>query len=475
LIINCGERQNNFAEKIKNYKFINMMKEKITVGFINLGCAKNLVDSEVMAGQLIQDGYALAASPDTADVVVVNTCSFIRDAREESFEVIAEVIELKSEFPDKKLIVTGCLTQRYQKDFADVNPDIDAFIGLDDLPMISKIVAEITSDTNKQIYEISTENPTKVFEPTLPGLSFSGNSFSYIKIAEGCTHRCAFCAIPNIRGKHRSRTIDSIVGEAEAILENGIKEINLISQDTTFYGNDLKDGSDLPKLMRAISNIGGDFKLRVLYCYPDKQLEEILETMGELPQACHYLDIPIQHSHPEILEAMDRKQTIEFVEKIPEMARKILPDITLRTTCLLGFPGERKEHIDHLMDYIEKSRFDHMGSFIFSAEEGTPAYDMGNVPSVKETLKYQEQLMQLQMQIVAEKLESKIGQKDRVLLVGRSIEEPDVWIARSDGQAPDVDSCTYVVGAEHIKLPDFIEVEYTDIAEYDLVAKARVE
>lgn len=452
-----------------------MMKEKITVGFINLGCAKNLVDSEVMAGQLIQDGYTLADSPDSADVVVVNTCSFIKDAREESFEVIAEVIELKTKFPDKKLIVTGCLPQRYQKDFASVNSEIDAFIGLDDLPMISKIVERVTSGEDKQVYEISAVDPVKVFEPPVPGLSFSGNSFSYIKIAEGCTHRCAFCAIPNIRGKHRSRTIDSIVGEAEIILENGIKEINLISQDTTFYGNDFTDDSNLPKLMRAISNIGGDFKLRILYCYPDKQLEEILETMGELPQACNYLDIPIQHSHPKILEAMDRRQTIEFVEKIPEMARKILPDVTLRTTCLLGFPGERKEHIEHLMDYIAKSQFDHMGSFIFSAEEGTPAYDMGNVPSVKKTLKYQKQLMQLQQQIVAEKLKSKVGLQDRVLLVARSVEEPDVWIARSDGQAPDVDSCTYVVGAEHIELPDFIEVEYTDIVEYDLIAKVNVE
>jgi len=450
------------------------MKKDITVGFINLGCAKNLVDSEVMAGQLIKDGYSLAASPEVADVVIVNTCSFVRDARDESFEVIAEVIELKTEFPDKKLIVTGCLPQRYREDFSSINPDIDAFVGLDDLNMISKVVDSITSD-GKQVYEISTDSPVKLFEPAVPGLSFSGNSFSYIKIAEGCTHRCAFCAIPNIRGKHRSRSIDNIVREAEAILENGIKEINLISQDTTFYGNDLNDGSDLPKLMRAISNIGGDFKLRVLYCYPDRQLVEILETMGELPQACHYLDIPIQHSHPEILEAMNRKQTIEFVEKIPEMARAILPDVTLRTTCLLGFPGEKKKHIEHLFDYVQQAEFDHLGSFIFSAEEGTAAYDMGDVPSEKKTLRYQKQLMSLQQQIVAEKLEAKIGKKDRVLLVGKSLDDPDIWIARSDGQAPDVDSCTYVIGAENFTQPDLIEVEYTDIIEYDLVARMNAE
>jgi len=446
------------------------MNKYITVGFINLGCAKNLVDSEVMAGQLIKDGYSLAPSPEAADVVIVNTCSFIRDARDEYFEVIGEVIELKCEFPEKKLIVTGCLPQRYREDFSSINPDIDAFVGLDDLNMISKVVESITSDKS-QVYEISTDNPIKVFEPTVPGLSFSGNSFSYIKIAEGCTHRCAFCAIPHIRGKHRSRTIENIVREAEAILENGIKEINLISQDTTFYGNDLNDGSDLPKLMRAISNIGGDFKLRVLYCYPDRKLVEILETMGELPQACHYLDIPIQHSHPEILEAMNRKKTIEFVEKIPEMARAILPDVTLRTTCLLGFPGEKKNHIEHLFNYVKQAEFDHLGSFVFSPEEGTAAYDMGNVPSEKKTLRYQKQLMNLQQQIVAEKLEKKIGKKDRVLLVAKSLDEPDVWIARSDGQAPDVDSCTFVTGAEKFNQPDLIEVEYTDIIEYDLAAK----
>jgi len=450
------------------------MNKDITVGFINLGCAKNLVDSEVMAGQLIKDGYALAPSPEVADVVIVNTCSFIRDARDESFEVVGEIIELKSEFPNKKLIVTGCLPQRYREDFSSINPDIDAFVGLDDLNMISKVVESVTSD-GKQIYEISTDSPVKLFEPAVPGLSFSGNSFSYIKIAEGCTHRCAFCAIPNIRGVHRSRSIENIVREAEAILENGIKEINLISQDTTFYGNDLNDGSDLPKLMRAISNIGGDFKLRVLYCYPDKQLVEILETMGELPQACHYLDIPIQHSHPEILEAMNRKQTIEFVEKIPEMARAILSDVTLRTTCLLGFPGEKKKHIEHLFDYVQQAEFDHLGSFIFSPEEGTTAYDMGDVPSEKKTLRYQKQLMSLQQQIVSEKLEAKIGKKDRVLLVGKSLDDPDIWIARSDGQAPDVDSCTYVIGAENFTQPDLIEVEYTDILEYDLVARMNAE
>ena len=449
----------------------NSKAKPISVGFVSLGCAKNLVDSQVMAGVLMKEGIALARSPEEADVVIVNTCSFIEDARREAAETIREVCGLKKNGQCRAILVAGCLPQRYGRDLKKRFPDVDAFIGVDQLERIGEIIRLVLDrETKRDIVEIS-ETPSRLFEPKLPGIVFTGGPFAYLKIAEGCNHHCSFCTIPGIRGRYRSRKISDIVNEAEQLLANGIRELDLISQDVTGYGRDLNDGTSLVRLIHELGRLGGRFWIRLLYGYPTGIPDELLNSMASIPQVCHYIDIPIQHSHPEILQAMKRGGTIEAVGNMALRIRAVMPDVALRTTCLVGFPGEKEKHFEHLLEFVRQVEFDHLGAFAYSPEDGTLATSIpGHVnPAVAEERR--DCLLTAQRDIVDRKSAALIGTETEVLLEKPGSRRHDPWQGRSGRLAPEVDGMILVSDSPHgAKVGDFVKVRYTRQAEYDMRA-----
>lgn len=440
----------------------------ITVGFISLGCAKNLVDSQLMAGVLIAENLRLARTPEEADVVVVNTCAFIEDARTESMEMIESACRLKANGQCMAVLVAGCLPQRYQESLKQKLPDVDAFIGLDEIENIGAVIKRLAKG-DSGIFDVSKKS-RKIYEPRVPGISFTGGPFAYLKVAEGCNHRCAFCAIPEIRGAYRSRTVSQIVKEAEKLLAFGVKELNLISQDVTSYGRDLKYDTDLAGLVEALGRIGGNFWIRLLYGHPSMVSDRLLKVMAETPQVCHYFDLPIQHSHPDILHAMRRGDTILHVNRMAYRIRQAMPDVALRTTCLVGFPGETDEHFDHLLDFIERIEFDHLGVFTYSPEEKTAAFDMPDRPDAELAAARRDDVLMMQMAVVEKKAALMAGQVMEVLLERK---EPDgnTWISRSRRSAPEVDGVVLVENVPAESKPgDFIRVKYTGQSEYDMTA-----
>lgn len=440
-----------------------------TVGFISLGCAKNLVDSQIMAGTLLSNGVVLAETPEQADVVIINTCAFIEDAREESIENILSVCGLKEAGTVKAVLVAGCLPQRYKQELAESLPEVDAFIGLDELDRVADIVKRLACG-ERRMCEVS-ERATRLFAPGKHTPVFSGGPFAYLKIAEGCDHPCAFCAIPGIRGAQRSRLVSEIVKEADQLLDAGYRELDLISQDVTSYGRDRGDGSNLTTLLHALSEHDGQYWLRVLYGHPSGITADLLRTMSALEPVCAYLDIPIQHSHPQILRAMQRADTVEFVGTMAQRVRKHLPGAALRTTCLVGFPGETEEHFEHLVNYVRSAEFDHLGVFVFSPEDNTPAAQMPNCPDSDVAEQRRETLLLVQKEIVDRKACALVGNTAEVLLERPVPGEESAWVGRSRCQAPEVDGEVIVQDVPaRIEAGAFIAVRYIAQADYDMRA-----
>ena len=439
---------------------------KVSVGFISLGCAKNLVDSEHMAAVLRSEGIVLARSPEEADIILVNTCGFIGDAKEESVDAILQACARKQTGDCRAVIVAGCLIQRYQAELQRAIPEVDAFIGLDQLPEIAKVVRRLARGENN-IYQVSKVS-RKVFSPLPQRILLTGGPFAYVKIAEGCNHQCAFCAIPGIRGRYRSRGITDIIRESERLLEQGIREINLISQDTTRYGNDFHDGTDLSKLLKQLGKIGGDFWIRLLYGHPAYLTDELLDTMAEIPQVCRYLDVPVQHAHPEMLAGMHRTGGVKAVRAFPERARARLPGVILRTTCLVGFPGETRTHFNELDRFVREFEFDHLGVFAFSPEENTAAAKMPGQVSRVTAERRRHKLMSVQQEIAFRKAKDHRGQKEEVLYLKPL--RKGVWEARSRGQAPEVDGVVLVRRAGNVQPGRVDQVRYTGADGYDLKA-----
>ena len=446
----------------------------ISVGFISLGCSKNLVDLQVMGAELHNAGFNIGVDSDEADAILVNTCAFIEDAREEAISSILGACELKNNGKCKAVIVSGCLSQRYRDRIFKACPDVDAIIGVDDLERIPEIIRNaVEKNDTKKIVVVSTEVPSHLFSSKIPSLVLTGGPYAYLKIAEGCQHVCAFCAIPGIRGKLRSRTVKELVGEAKALLAEGIREIDLIAQDVTSYGNDLKNGTTLASLLRELDALKGDFWIRLLYGHPAMVTDELLDVIANSRHVCHYLDIPIQHSHSDILAAMLRADT---VNKVPEMARRLrtrIPDVTLRTTCLVGFPGETEEQFNHLLDFISEAKFDHLGAFAFSPEEGTPAFDMGDEPDDIVAENRRKKLMKRQAKIANKILEGLVGTEKRVLLEEPPEEESGLWTGRHAGQAPDdIDGVSHIQKVPPSAQPgDFVQVKVIGYDDYDLVCE----
>ena len=459
------------------------MTEKIYL--VSLGCDKNLVDSEIMLGLLSKEGYAITNELSEADYAIVNSCCFIGDAKEESINTIIEIGELKKEGKLKGLIVTGCLAQRYQSMITDELPEADAVIGTTAYDNIVSAIAEIKSKNGLADKSLYIEDLERLAGGEEHRLVPAGEISSYIKIAEGCNKRCTYCIIPYIRGNYRSIPMETIVKEAEELAKQGTKELLLVAQETTLYGVDIYGKKALPELVHELSKISRIEWIRLLYCYPEEITDEIIEAIKNEKKVCHYIDLPIQHSSDAILRKMARKTNqAELRERIAKL-RKEIPDITLRTTLITGFPGETEEDFKELYNFVDEMEFDRLGVFTYSAEEGTPAAEMdGQVDEEVKTARRNE-IMELQQEISAEKAEGRIGKVYEVLVEGTvpvdsvngeafaSIMEVNedgkkVYIGRTYMDAPDVDGQVFFESDYEIMSGELVEVEIIASDEYDL-------
>ena len=459
------------------------MTEKIYL--VSLGCDKNLVDSEIMLGLLSKEGYIITNELSEADYAIVNSCCFIGDAKEESINTIIEIGELKKEGKLKGLIVTGCLAQRYQSMITDELPEADAVIGTTAYDNIVSAIAEIKAKNGLPDKSLFIEDLERLAGGEEHRLVPAGEISSYIKIAEGCNKRCTYCIIPYIRGNYRSIPMETIVKEAEELAKQGTKELLLVAQETTLYGVDIYGKKALPELVHELSKISGIEWIRLLYCYPEEITDEIIEAIKNEKKVCHYIDLPIQHSSDAILRKMARKTNqAELRERIAKL-RKEIPDITLRTTLITGFPGETEEDFKELYNFVDEMEFDRLGVFTYSAEEGTPAAEMDGQVDEEVKIARRNEIMELQQEISAEKAEGRIGKVYEVLVEGTvpvdsvngeafaSIMEVNedgkkVYIGRTYMDAPDVDGQVFFESDYEIMSGELVEVEIIASDEYDL-------
>ena len=452
----------------------------ITVSLISLGCAKNLVDSEVMVGHLHQAGMRVIPEAEKADVVIVNTCSFIDSSKEESIGHILEVHQqrgLRKRRRGQKLIVAGCMSQRFAKSLPGELPEVDAFIGLDQITRVAPIIEEIFEKERGRTgvpANFVTPRSTYIPDYDTPRFRLTPRHFAYIKIAEGCNHPCTFCIIPQIRGRHRSRTVASVVSEARQLVAEGVREIDLISQDTTFFGMDTWEqrpnprtpvdssrGAALTSLLAQLNALEGDFWVRILYTHPAHWSDELIATLAACPKVARYVDMPLQHISDRMLTAMQRETSGDYIRDLVARIRPGIPGIALRTTFIVGFPGETEEDVDELCAFIGEAKFERLGVFRYSQEEGTRAAKLpGQVPAAEKERRWR-RVMELQRGIAAEAGRNAVGRTLRVL-----VEEPGV--ARSEADAPDIDGRVYV--PRGLPVGEFAEVTVTSSRDYDLLA-----
>ncbi|MBA3725936.1 MAG: 30S ribosomal protein S12 methylthiotransferase RimO [Armatimonadetes bacterium] len=434
---------------------------KQNVRIITLGCAKNEVDAEEIAGVLAEAGYDLDGAADASDVTIINTCGFLEAAKRESIETIKEAIRDKKAGKTGRVIVAGCLAQRLGSDLERLAPGADSYVGVGQMARFADIL-----DKPAVVSRQSAVAPPQHLWADVPTRARTGAPWSaYLKVSEGCDHRCTFCTIPSFRGGHASKPIERVVAEARHLAKTGAREINLIAQDVTQYGYDLYREFTMPRLMRELSEVDVDW-IRLLYCYPNRLTDEVIDTMASLPKVCNYIDVPLQHVHPDVLRAMKRPWDGERYLLVFEKLRKAMPDAAIRTTFIVGFPGETEEHFESLLDFLQEARLDRVGAFMFSREPGTPSYDMANqVPERIKKERYN-RLMVAQQAISLSVNRSWIGRKLPVLIEGHT---PDGWsVGRSHRDAPEIDGLVYVGGK---LLPgSMAETIITDAAEYDLYA-----
>ena len=426
---------------------------------ISLGCDKNLVDSEIMLGLLNKAGHELTNDETEAEAVVINTCAFISDAKEESINTIIEMGRLKKTGKLKKLIVAGCLSQRYKDEIMEELPEIDVIIGATNY---DKIVEAIGTDEQAIIDDIN-YTPKPVSERIVT----TNAAMAYFKIAEGCNKLCTYCIIPHIRGRYRSIPMENLLSSAEKLAADGIKELVLVAQETTLYGVDLYGEKKLPELLIKLSEIEGIEWIRLLYCYPEEITDELISVMAENPKICHYIDIPIQHSENEILRRMGRKTSREDIVSLVSRLRTAMPDIAIRTTLISGFPGETQKLHDGLVDFVDVCEFDRLGVFTYSPEEGTPAAGYEDQVDGELAAKWRDEIMELQQEISYEKNQDLIGSVHRVLIEGYLVDD-DVYVGRTYRDAPGVDGIVFVSAPYELISGSFVDVKITEANEYDL-------
>ena len=449
-----------------------MSSSKQKFSIVSLGCARNLVDSEVMAGLLQQNQYEMVHEPADADVVLVNTCGFIDAAKAESIDTIVEIARLKEEGKIKKLVVAGCLAQRYPQELANELPEVDLFIGTGEVPKIVEILRRQEANDNRRQY---IGIPHYLYDHATPRARATPSHTAFLKVSEGCDHKCAFCIIPQLRGPHRSRSIDSVVKETARLAKGGVKELNLIAQDLTAYGRDRKDGTTLSGLLEKMVEVPEVIWIRLLYAYPNFLDEPLLRLIRENDKICKYIDIPVQHVSRRLLQRMRRGKSGSAVRETVEKLRAAIPGLTLRTSLIVGFPGETDEDFEQLLDFVEDTQFERLGVFKYSEEEGTAAATMdGKVPADEKERRWQE-VVDLQATISQKKNQALIGTIDRVIIEATDSESGKL-VGRTQAHAPEVDGFVFVDGSEVSQEPpprpgDIVDVKITDALEYDLMGE----
>ena len=436
-----------------------------TVGFISLGCPKNQIDGECLLAQLDAAGYTVADPYDGVDIAIVNTCGFIEDAKKEAIENILDMVQLKEDGTVRKVVVTGCLAERYQNEILDEIPEVDAVVGIGANRDIAAICDRVLAD------ETVTEFPAKEELP-LNGerVLTTPEYYAYLKIADGCNNCCTYCAIPQIRGAFRSREMDDIVDEAAQLAEKGVKELILVAQDTTLYGQDLYGHLALPELLKKLCAIDGIHWIRLLYCYPDEFTDELIDVMAAEEKVLHYVDLPLQHANDTILKRMNRRCTAEQATALIEKLRERIPDIVIRTTFITGFPGEGEEEFEDLAVFVNETEFDCLGCFAYSAEEGTPAAEFEDQVEERTRNDRKEIIMNDQYNIMLEKHEALIGETFDVLVEGYD-EYSDSYFGRTYRDAPEIDSVIKFTLPDELNEGDFCKVKVFSVDEYDLIGE----
>lgn len=439
-------------------------KELLKLHLVSLGCSRNRVDSEVMVGTLLRDGWSSVDSPDEADAVVVNTCGFIASAKEESVDTILAMAELKKTNPRMKLVVAGCLTQRYKSQLAKGLPEVDLFIGTDEFSRIGELLAN-----RQEQGAIFAKRTNYLYNEDMPRVNTLAAHSAYVKVAEGCQHNCAFCIIPAIRGRLRSRPVHSVVKEVMNLVDSGVQEINLIAQDLAAYGRDLKE-TDLLELLKALVKIDGLKWIRLLYVYPENISDEFLEFFAREEKIVKYLDIPVQHGSNSVLKRMNRVVTREEIMSTVKKLRSKVPSVAIRTSVMVGFPGESRDDFEDLKSLVQELEFEHLGCFTYSREEGTVAGRMTDQIDDATKESRQDEIMSLQKEISRRKLQRFVGKRIPVLVSGPSEESELVWQGRMSVQAPEVDGLVYLNDGP-VRAGQIQEVEITDSYDYDLVGR----
>ncbi|HSE22472.1 MAG TPA: 30S ribosomal protein S12 methylthiotransferase RimO [Pyrinomonadaceae bacterium] len=444
------------------------------VGFVSLGCPKNLVDSEVMMGQLQQSGYQVTSDASEADTIVVNTCGFIESAKQESIDAILEAARLKTEGTAKRLIVAGCMVERYRDELRAELPEVDAFIGTSQINEILTVCDPKTNPRTLPVVPLGNQSATYLYDESTPRVLATPSHYAFIKIAEGCDRPCAFCFIPQMRGHFRSRRFGSIIAEAHQLAEEGVKELILVAQDSSRYGEDLGKQDALARLIRELARTEGIEWVRVMYTYPTHISDSFLDAIAEEPKAVKYLDMPLQHASQNVLKLMKRGGNRKSLERLIERVRKRVPGIAVRTTFITGFPGETDEDFNELLSFVKNVEFDRVGVFTYSDEEGTPAYKLANKVPHKTAATRRTSLMKEQARISRRNNKARIGDVVRVVFEGESKESELLWQARMETQAPDIDGCILVNDVPEGVVPaigDFLNVQITEAHEYDLIGR----
>lgn len=434
--------------------------------FISLGCDKNLVDTEVMLGLLASRGYEMTDDEAEADVIVINTCCFIHDAKEESIQNILEMAEYKKQGKIRALIVTGCLAQRYRQEILEEIPEVDEVLGTTAYDRILDAVdAALRGEQGVILSELDA-----LPLPETKRLVTTGGHFAYLKIAEGCDKHCTYCIIPKIRGNFRSVPMEHLINEAQMLADQGVKELILVAQETTLYGKDLYGEKLLHVLLKKLCEIAGIRWIRILYCYPEEITDDLIRVMKEEPKICHYLDLPIQHANDKILGRMGRRTSKKELEDIISKLRREIPDICLRTTLITGFPGETSEQHEELMGFVDEMEFERLGVFTYSPEEGTPAADMQNQIDEEIKLDRQAELMELQQEIAFDNAQDMVGREVLVMIEGKVADE-NAYVGRTYRDAPNVDGLIFINTDEELISGDFAKVKVTGAVDYDLIGE----
>lgn len=437
------------------------------LGMVSLGCPKNLVDSEVMLGLIREKNFTVTNDPADADIIIVNTCGFIESAKEESINTILQMSEYKTQGSCRYLIVTGCLSQRYADELAQSIPEVDAFVGTECFTDISWVIEQVMD--GKKVLHMTRNTAEQPVE--MPRMLTTPEYMAYLKIAEGCDNCCSYCIIPKLRGPYTSRPYEAVMAEAKELAASGIKEIIVVAQDTTRYGEDLYGKLMLPQLLKDLNDLEGIEWIRVMYCYPNNFTDELIEAFATLPKVCKYVDLPLQHASNSLLASMNRYDTKEQVEALLKKLRTSIPGIVIRTTFIVGFPGETEADFDELKEFVAAQRFENAGVFKYSQEEGTVAGAMPNqIPEEVKENRYHE-LMALQAEISEELHQDLEGQELDVVIEGFDEENPSLAVARSYREAPDIDGSIFVENADNLHIGDFAKVRILQGFTYELVAE----